>query len=103
MNPEGCVRRTAVLAVVGLTRRLTGKHTPHLQRLASSAEGRGLRALLEVVLLDATLVRGSHGRVPEDPDDWPVFIGQDGGGKATRKAQEIHGLLLAAASGPVPP
>ena len=36
----------------------------------------GLRALLEVVPLDATLVRGSHGRVPEDPDDWPVFIGR---------------------------
>ena len=34
----------------------------------------GLRALLEVIPLDATLVRGSHGRVPEDEADHPVLI-----------------------------
>jgi len=34
----------------------------------------GLRALLEVIPLDATLIRGSHGRVPEDAADHPVFI-----------------------------
>ena len=34
----------------------------------------GLRSLLEVIPLDATLVRGSHGRVPEDPADHPVMI-----------------------------
>ena len=38
----------------------------------------GLRALLEVIPLDATLVRGSHGRVPEDPDDHPVLIAANG-------------------------
>ncbi|MEI8313127.1 MAG: nucleotide pyrophosphatase/phosphodiesterase family protein [Verrucomicrobiota bacterium] len=39
----------------------------------------GLRALLEVIPLDATLVRGSHGRVPEDPDHHPVIISENGG------------------------
>ncbi|MFM9000523.1 MAG: alkaline phosphatase family protein [Opitutia bacterium] len=34
----------------------------------------GFRALLEVVPQDASLVKGSHGRVPEDPLDWPVLI-----------------------------
>lgn len=35
----------------------------------------GFRMLMDVIPLDATLVRGSHGRVPEDAADWPVLIG----------------------------
>ncbi|MEW6156285.1 MAG: nucleotide pyrophosphatase/phosphodiesterase family protein [Verrucomicrobiota bacterium] len=35
----------------------------------------GFRMLMDVIPLDATLVRGSHGRRPENPADWPVFIG----------------------------
>ena len=35
----------------------------------------GFRALMEVIPLDASLVGGSHGRVPEDPLDWPVLVG----------------------------
>lgn len=34
----------------------------------------GFRALLDVIPLDASLVKGSHGRIPEDEKDWPVFI-----------------------------
>ncbi|WP_050028276.1 nucleotide pyrophosphatase/phosphodiesterase family protein [Verrucomicrobium sp. BvORR034] len=34
-----------------------------------------VRTLFDVIPLDATLVKGSHGRVPEDPQDWPVLIG----------------------------
>jgi predicted AlkP superfamily pyrophosphatase or phosphodiesterase len=34
----------------------------------------GLRGLLDVIPLDASLVRGSHGRVPEDENDWPVLL-----------------------------
>jgi hypothetical protein len=30
--------------------------------------------LMDVVPLDATLVKGSHGRLPENKKDWPVFI-----------------------------
>jgi predicted AlkP superfamily pyrophosphatase or phosphodiesterase len=34
----------------------------------------GQRMLMDVVPLDATLVKGSHGRQPADKKDWPVFI-----------------------------
>ncbi len=34
----------------------------------------GLRGLLNVIPLDATLVRGSHGRVPENETDRPVLL-----------------------------
>ncbi|NJC27977.1 alkaline phosphatase family protein [Neolewinella antarctica] len=34
----------------------------------------GFRTVMDVIPLDATLVRGSHGRIPEDADDHPVFI-----------------------------
>ena len=35
----------------------------------------GQRALMDVIPLDATLVKGSHGREPDDREDWPVLIG----------------------------
>jgi predicted AlkP superfamily pyrophosphatase or phosphodiesterase len=38
----------------------------------------GLRGLLSVIPLDATLVRGSHGRIPEDENDWPVLLLEKG-------------------------
>jgi hypothetical protein len=34
-----------------------------------------MRTLFDVIPLDATLVKGSHGRVPEDSQDWPVLMG----------------------------
>jgi hypothetical protein len=34
----------------------------------------GFKALMEVISQDASLVKGSHGRIPEDPLDWPVLI-----------------------------
>jgi predicted AlkP superfamily pyrophosphatase or phosphodiesterase len=34
----------------------------------------GMRYLMDVIPLDAKLVRGSHGRIPEDPLDGPVFL-----------------------------
>jgi predicted AlkP superfamily pyrophosphatase or phosphodiesterase len=36
----------------------------------------GLRGLLSVIPLDATLVRGSHGRIPERVEDWPIMISE---------------------------
>lgn len=33
----------------------------------------GFRILMDVIPLDATLVRGSHGARPENRQDWPVF------------------------------
>lgn len=35
----------------------------------------GLRMLMDVIPLDAALVRGSHGRIPGDKRDWPVLAG----------------------------
>jgi predicted AlkP superfamily pyrophosphatase or phosphodiesterase len=34
----------------------------------------GFRYLMDVIPLDAHLVRGSHGRLPDDPRDGPVFL-----------------------------
>jgi hypothetical protein len=35
----------------------------------------GFRYLMDVIPLDASLVKGSHGRIPDDTEDWPVLIG----------------------------
>ena len=35
----------------------------------------GFRVLMDLIPLDANLVRGSHGRVPEDVADWPILVG----------------------------
>ncbi|MEN3944186.1 nucleotide pyrophosphatase/phosphodiesterase family protein [Prosthecobacter sp. SYSU 5D2] len=35
----------------------------------------GFRMKMDLIPLDATLVKGSHGRIPEDVEDWPVLIG----------------------------
>jgi predicted AlkP superfamily pyrophosphatase or phosphodiesterase len=39
----------------------------------------GFRMLMDFIPLDATLVRGSHGRQPRDPREWPVLIGGQSG------------------------
>lgn len=56
----------------------------------------GLRALLEVVPLDASLVRGSHGRVPEDAADHPVIVLPEAVPDLPKAidATEVHSLLL---------
>ena len=35
----------------------------------------GFRMLMDLIPLDATLVKGSHGRMPEDQLDWPILLG----------------------------
>ena len=37
----------------------------------------GLRTLLDVIPLDASLVKGSHGRLTDSAADGPVFISSD--------------------------
>lgn len=34
----------------------------------------GLRTLMDVIPLDATLVKGSHGRIPDDPARGPLLM-----------------------------
>jgi len=34
----------------------------------------GFRTLMDIIPIDATLIKGSHGRIPEDEADYPIFI-----------------------------
>jgi predicted AlkP superfamily pyrophosphatase or phosphodiesterase len=34
----------------------------------------GFRTVMDIIPLKAELVKGSHGRIPEDIDDWPVIL-----------------------------
>ncbi len=56
----------------------------------------GLRMLMDVIPLDATLVKGSHGRRPENKKDWPVFITQQKEflGAAEMESTEVYQALL---------
>ena len=44
----------------------------------------GFRYLMDVVPLDPSPVRGSHGRLPDDPQDGPVYACTDPAGAADR-------------------
>jgi len=61
----------------------------------------GFRMLMNVIPLDASLVKGSHGCIPHDRDDHPVLIGAFPGleNGATLAATEAHGHLLALCRG----
>lgn len=53
----------------------------------------GFRALLKVTPLDASLVRGSHGRLPDDPAQGPLLIGD---GDRPRAMSEVKAAILRA-------
>jgi predicted AlkP superfamily pyrophosphatase or phosphodiesterase len=57
----------------------------------------GLRATFPVVPLDASVVRGSHGRLPADPADGPLLLLPEAGRKDRYQATEVAELLLALA------
>ena len=54
-----------------------------------------VRGLLEVIPLDATLVKGSHGRLPEKTEDRPVIICDRAAAESLQEntALGVHGLL----------
>jgi predicted AlkP superfamily pyrophosphatase or phosphodiesterase len=55
----------------------------------------GFRYAMNVVPLDPSPVRGSHGRLPDDPADGPVLLCSDPAASRDRlHATEVHGLLL---------
>ena len=57
----------------------------------------GFRTLLDVIPIDATLVKGSHGRRPADEDDdAPVFITRCAELMPSRTIEsvDVHGLIL---------
>ncbi len=51
----------------------------------------GLRGLLDVIPLDATLVKGSHGRDRVPDGEQPVLLGA---GREIKCAEDIHGVIL---------
>ncbi len=53
----------------------------------------GFRALLKVTPLDASLVRGSHGRLPDDAAEGPLLIGD---GDRPRAMSEVKAAILRA-------
>jgi predicted AlkP superfamily pyrophosphatase or phosphodiesterase len=63
-------------------------------RLAQKALG--LRTLLDVIPLDATLVKGSHGRLADRPEDGPVFITSEAdlAPEGAVAATAVKGLIL---------
>jgi predicted AlkP superfamily pyrophosphatase or phosphodiesterase len=56
----------------------------------------GFRYLMNVISLDATVVRGSHGRIPESIDDGPVLISSEPDAvEGTLEATAVRDLILA--------
>ncbi|WP_243374177.1 nucleotide pyrophosphatase/phosphodiesterase family protein [Geotalea sp. SG265] len=56
----------------------------------------GLRALMELIPLDAGLVKGSHGRLPEDPGELPLLISSEPHllGSDQIAAQDVFHVIL---------
>ncbi len=61
----------------------------------------GFRYLMDVIPLDATLVKGAHGRLSEDDLDKPLLVSQDKGLMNSDKLQptEVYDLILKAVRG----
>ncbi|MBI4622604.1 MAG: alkaline phosphatase family protein [Verrucomicrobia bacterium] len=53
----------------------------------------GFRTLMDVISLDPSLVKGSHGTCPADAREWPVLIGT-GESAAPLEATAVHERLL---------
>ena len=55
----------------------------------------GFRTVMDIIPLDATLVKGSHGRIPEDSNDHPILITNKSGAvlKEALLATEVCGII----------
>jgi hypothetical protein len=58
----------------------------------------GFRMLMDVIPLDASLVKGSHGCRPENRTDWPMVITTepDWLTEEELKSTDIHNLIMRA-------
>ncbi|MHC5025223.1 MAG: alkaline phosphatase family protein [Planctomycetota bacterium] len=54
----------------------------------------GFRSLMEVIPLDASLVKGSHGRIETDPSLMPVLMTQDGASGGALPCTAVHDVVL---------
>jgi predicted AlkP superfamily pyrophosphatase or phosphodiesterase len=63
----------------------------------------GFRTLLDVIPLDASLVRGSHGRIPDDPAKGPLLLSRHEEllGDGELAATDVHDVILRHLSVPV--
>ncbi|WP_152191583.1 alkaline phosphatase family protein [Georgenia satyanarayanai] len=63
----------------------------------------GMRYLMDVVPLDPAPLRGSHGRLPDTPDEGPVLLCSDPSAATDHvRATEVRDLILRLAGVPVP-
>jgi predicted AlkP superfamily pyrophosphatase or phosphodiesterase len=53
----------------------------------------GFRMLMDVIPLDATLVKGSHGRVPRDRKEWPILVAPSGAAASEMQSTGLFDLL----------
>ncbi len=55
----------------------------------------GFRSVLDIIPLDATLIKGSHGRIPESKEDYPILITNNTGLDlpGTIDATDVFGVL----------
>ena len=55
----------------------------------------GFRTVMDIIPLDATLVKGSHGRMPENPKDHPILITNNKSTslKDSLLATEVYGII----------
>jgi predicted AlkP superfamily pyrophosphatase or phosphodiesterase len=58
--------------------------------MALAKKSLGFRTLMKFIGTDASIVRGSHGRLPARPDDGPVFLCTDG--TLSRDALAMHDI-----------
>jgi len=55
----------------------------------------GFRTVMDIIPLDATLVKGSHGRIPEDKNEWPLLLTRHPQPlPAQLQAVDVFGVLL---------
>jgi predicted AlkP superfamily pyrophosphatase or phosphodiesterase len=59
----------------------------------------GFRMLMDVIPLDAHLVKGSHGRKPSDKRDWPILISQKNLPASEIESTDVYQILLRQISG----
>lgn len=60
----------------------------------------GFRYTMNVIPLDGSLIKGSHGRPPKSPDTAPVLISEAGEKRESFKLQEMKSWMLNAIFGP---
>jgi hypothetical protein len=59
----------------------------------------GFRMLMDVIPLDATLVKGSHGARPSSLQDWPLILSQQPLPGDRLRSTEVYGVIKSAVLG----